>query len=341
MSIWTTKTKLKVFAVALLLLFLFSMIGFFLIMRADGNDVNFIQALYWTVITLATLGYYPPSVALTTDMGMAFTVVVVISGVAAIFVGVPSIVAPWLEDKLRRAGKAKRAPIPFGGHVIVAGFSDTARHAIQEMNKNGFACVVIDKDKTAIEELENKGIPFIVGDGSEDQTLKAANIDTALGLVVTGKDDKNIFACLTAIKLRPNLPITAVARNPETERLLYKIGVAKVVTPKSAVGRMLAKKALGRYDADLAEGKSILGNLMMKEYTLDRENAVVGKTLIGSDLGSRTGVVVIGVWRDGDLHASPPPEFSFLQDDILIALGTGPQILALENLFAGVEGVVS
>jgi len=341
MALWNTRTKIKIFGIALALLFLFSILGFVLIkQRVEGQEVSFIQALYWTIITIATVGYYPSAVALTSEIGLAFTVVVVVSGLMALFLGVPSIVAPWLEEKLRRAGKAKRAPIPTGGHVIVVGYTDTARHAVKELNMHGFACVVIDDDTSNIDELENKNIPFIIGDGSDDKDLLAANIYTAIGLVVTGRDDKNTFACLTSNKLRPDLPITAVARNPETEKLLYKIGVNKVVTPKNAVGRALAKRALGRYDAALTEGKSLLGDLEMRQYTLSSDNYIVGKNLRESELGKRTGIIVVGAWRQGDLQASPPPDFVFNPDDILVALGTAPQFLALENLFAGIEGVV-
>ncbi|MDG6220311.1 MAG: NAD-binding protein [Candidatus Thermoplasmatota archaeon] len=340
MRIWTTKTKLKIFGTTLVLLFLFSTFGFVLIKQnVEAQETSFIRAIYWVVITLATLGYYPPEVALTSEIGMAFTVVVVISGVVAIFIGVPSIVAPWLEEKLRKAGKTKRAPIPAGGHIIVEGYSDTAKSTIAELNRHGFSCVVIDDDPSSLDDLIDKGLPFIRGDGSEEKILKNANIDSALGFVVTGRDERNIFTCLTAIRMKPDMPITAMARNPETEKLLYKLGASKVVTPKNMIGRMLAKKALGRYDADLAEGKSLLGNLEIHQHTISKENKIAGKSLKDSAIGEKTGVVVVGVWQDGELQASPPKDFIVQPGDILVAMGTSQQLLLMENLFVGLEEV--
>ncbi|MCD6461261.1 MAG: hypothetical protein J7L61_00760, partial [Thermoplasmata archaeon] len=122
MKIWNVRTRVRVFGTALVLLFLFSMVGFILIKRyVEGEDVTFIQALYWTVITLATLGFYPAEIALTSEIGLAFTVGVVLSGVVAIFVGAPSVIAPWLEEKLQWAQRGRRNPLPEGGHIVVVG----------------------------------------------------------------------------------------------------------------------------------------------------------------------------------------------------------------------------
>ena len=338
MSIWSTRTRIKVFGLIFLLLFVFSVFGFAMIKHyVEGQQITMVDAFYWTVITLATLGYYPPGVGLHSAIGMVFTIVVVLSGLVTIFLVVPSIVAPWLEDRLNRMKEAKKAPIPSSVHVVVVGYGDIGKNTVEELAGNGFSFVVVCNDRAVVEELEAAGIAHIRGDGSDEAVLRSAFMENAVGLALVGKDDENIFSCLTAKKLRSDIPITALARSQETEKLLYKIGANRVVTPKNAVGSMLAKRAVGVY-ADLVEGKSLLGDLDMRQYTLDGGNHLVGRTLGGSDLGKHTGVVVLGIWRDGVLDSAPSPNLKFLDGDIIVALGLGEQFAALENLFVGVGG---
>jgi len=338
MRIWSTRTRIKVFSLSLLLIFLSSVFGFLLIKYyIEDQTVTFVESIYWTVITLATLGYYPPGLGLESHIGMAFTIIVVLSGLVTIFLGVPSIVAPWLEERLNRIKDSERIPIPTAGHVVVVGYGAIGRSTVAELTENGLPCVVIGSDREVAEELESSGIPFVHGNGSDEGTLRASFIEKAVGLALVGRDEENIFACLTARKLRSDIPITALARGRETEKLLYKIGANRVVTPKNAVGSMLAKRAVGVY-GDLVEGKGLLGDLDIRQYTLAKDNHLVGRTLGDSALGRLAGVVVLGVWRDGVLDASPPPEREFHEGDIMVALGMDSQFNALENLFVGVGG---
>ena len=339
MPIWNIRTRLGFFGFVLLSLFLFSIFGFIIIKSSvEGQDVTVIDAVYWTVITLATLGYYPPGIGLTSTTGMIFTTVIVLSGVVTIFVGVPSVVAPWLDKELSRIGRREKKAVPEGGHIIVVGYGDTAYHTLEELDKSGMSAVVVVDDQNSLDKIDDIGVASVRGEGSDEEVLSSANIHSASGIALVDRDEENIFACLTARKMNPDIPITALARSGETEKLLLKIGANRVVTPKNAIGKTLAKRAVGRYDADVDEGRSLLGDIEMRQYTLSSENMLVGKTLEDTGLGRQTGIVVLGVWRNGNLDVSPQPSLSFKEGDILVVLGVGEQFAALENLFVGVGG---
>ncbi len=339
MRLWNVKTRIRALGLSLMTLFLTGVVGFVLIKTyVEGEHVTFVEAMYWTIITLTTLGYYPPGVGLTSDIGMAFTILIVGSGVIIIFVGVPSVVAPWFEERLQRATKARKTPLPEGGHIVVVGYNPTSRYAIEELRHHGFASVVVDEDREHEQELLEKGVPFVWGDPTDEETLKKARLDTSLGLMLTGQDDVNIFAAITARKVNPEVHIVSIARDPEKEKLLYKIGVNKVVSPGSFVGRMLANRALGRYEADIIEGKKLLGGLEMRQYTLTPRSGITGKTLAESGIGEKTGILVIGVWREGELTVTPQPDFVFKEGDIVVIMGTSAQMLAFENTFGGIAG---
>jgi voltage-gated potassium channel len=68
-----------------------------------------------------------------------------------------------------------------------------------ELQNLGLLCVVIDQDQRAADYCESKGLPYIQGDATENETLRLAGIDRARGLVaVLNSDAANVFVVLSA-----------------------------------------------------------------------------------------------------------------------------------------------
>ena len=78
--------------------------------RYEGQTHSWITGLYWTLVVMSTLGC--GDITFTTDVGRAFSIVVLLSGVILLLVMLPFMFirlfyAPWLEARVRR--RAPRA----------------------------------------------------------------------------------------------------------------------------------------------------------------------------------------------------------------------------------------
>ena len=71
---------------------------------------------------------------------------------------------------------------------------------------------------------------------------------------------------------------------------------------------------------------------MLPSWRSSLEGPLVGRTLIESDLGQRTGASVIGAWSNGDFRSPPPPELVLTEHTVLVVAGSSVQLSRLKEL---------
>jgi len=86
------KAKKNVFLLVRFLFFLAAIIAlysivFHLIMVYEGRDFSWITGLYWTLTVMSTLGF--GDITFSTDLGLLFTLLVLISGVVLLLIMLP------------------------------------------------------------------------------------------------------------------------------------------------------------------------------------------------------------------------------------------------------------
>lgn len=158
-----------------------------------------VDALYMTVITLSTVGF--GEVAPLSLEGRALTIALIAAGVSSAGYRVGAIgeyvVSEQVRSMLRRQRMTKRIE-RMREHYIICGYGRVGRRVLQDLRERGQQAVLIDVDERLAEEMDEHDIG-IVGDASEDASLREAGIDRASGLVAaTGDDATNIFNTLTA-----------------------------------------------------------------------------------------------------------------------------------------------
>lgn len=98
------RVLLRYLAVLLGLIIVYSVI-FHYLMLAEGQEHSWITGLYWTLVVMSTLGF--GDITFTQDIGKAFSILVLISGVVFLLILLPFIFikfffAPWMESEARR-----------------------------------------------------------------------------------------------------------------------------------------------------------------------------------------------------------------------------------------------
>lgn len=210
----------------------------------DG-EISFVDAIYFTTITITTVGY--GDIVPVSDQAKLFESFVVTPirvFVWLIFLGTAyDFVFRNSIDRIRTA-MIRNA---LKHHTIVCGYGAGGTFAARELVAGGIkpeAIVVIDPDPERVAAATAEGFNAIQGDATHNSVLKAARIGTAAAVLVsTSQDDAAALVVLSARQLNPSVQISATARLEENEDLLIQAGADVVLNPIRMGGHMLARAA--------------------------------------------------------------------------------------------------
>ena len=272
--------------------------------QSSGEPITFADILYFTMITVTTVGY--GDIVPVTQQARLFDT----------FVVTPIRLFVWLiflgtayDFLLKRVWERWRMSViqrNLEDHVIIAGFGNSGTEAANELIRRGAApeaIVVIDADTTALRHAEALGATVMEGDATRNVALDAVRVATAKALIVAaGRDDTSILIVLTARRITPTLPISVVIRSQDNGAIAYQAGANTVINPASFAGLLLAGSThgthLAEYMADLA---ATHGRVALRERDVTPEEVGMALRDIATGLGHRIyrDDKVIGFWETG------------------------------------------
>lgn len=300
------------------------------------------DALYMTVITVATVGYgetHPLSTA-----GRVYTIALILVGLGVAGYGVSTVTAFLVEGELTGIlGKRKmeRKIKGLRDHVIVVGAGETGKHIAQELLKTATPFVVIEPDPAQVATLERLGeVLNVVGDATDSTVLQEAGVESARGLVAATPSDKdNLFVILTARELNPNLRVVSRVTAEESGHKLRKAGADAVVCSNLIGGLRMASEMIRPHvvsflDAMLRETAGT--PVRVEEVQVPPTSSWVGRTLEETRIREKVGVVVFGLREaaTGKYVFNPAPTFRLSAGDVLIGCADRDQLAALKSLVA-------
>lgn len=187
---------------------------------------SFLDALYMTVTTLATVGYgevHPLSAG-----GRVFTMGLIVTGGVLAAYALTQLAQIFFSGEWRlhwENQKRLRMLVELSNHVIVCGYGRVGRNVIEELKAEGLPFAVIDLDPDKAARAREAGALAVQGDAAHESKLKEAGIERARGLVAAARSDaENVFIVLTARSLRPDLAIVTRADVEESEPKLLRAG---------------------------------------------------------------------------------------------------------------------
>ncbi len=157
-------------------------------MAVEGWEL--LESLYMVIITLFTIGFH--EVHPLSQAGRLFTICIAVTGVGTAVYAGGQIMEIIVEGEIlgyRRKRKMQQKIKDMKNHYIICGLGRTGHQVAEEFCAARVPFVVIDRKPETAEELELRGIPYIIGDVISDDNLEAAGIRTAKGLVCTADSD--------------------------------------------------------------------------------------------------------------------------------------------------------
>ena len=87
-----------------------------------------------------------------------------------------------IKEKLKLK-KVQQEISQLENHTIVCGYGRNGKQAVDKLKHFNQPCVVIEKRKDEVADLERDGILFIEGDATKDEDLLLTGIDRARSLI--------------------------------------------------------------------------------------------------------------------------------------------------------------
>jgi Trk K+ transport system NAD-binding subunit len=313
-----------------LLAFVFSIL-FHVLMEMEGRQYSWFTGFYWTLTVMSTLGF--GDITFHSDLGRAFSMVVLISGTLFLLILFPFILIqffwmPWME-----AQAAQRAPRELSAdtrnHVILTHYDEVTAAFIERLTSHHVDyCLVVPERQEAL-RLHEMGLRVMIGDLDDPDTYRRARADQAALVATTCNDFANSHVAFTVCDESPDVPIVSTADDPASVDLLELAGCSHVLELSELMGQSLARRTLGGDAMTHLIGE--FGRLCIAEATAAR-TPIVGKTLRDSNLRGMTGLSVVGMWERGTF-AVASPDSEITASTVLVLAGTREQLFRYDELF--------
>jgi len=275
------KKKIILVAALLVLVISFGTAGYMVI-----EDWTFLDALYMTIITLASVGY--KEVHDLSPVGIIFTIVLIIGGVSTVLYALNAGAKILLEGELGQVfwrRKLEKKIRELKDHYIVCGYGRMGKIICRELHEKHMPFVVVEKMPDVLTGEEE--LLIFPGDATKDEALREVGIERAKGLIsVLPTDAENLFVVLSARVLNPNLTIVARAGEEGSEQKLLRAGADKVVSPYHIGGLRIAHTVLKPAVVDFIEFATKSGNidLQMEEVSIGESSRLVERRLMSQGL---------------------------------------------------------
>lgn len=225
------------FAVAALLLVLvYGVMGALILGEGFAPAiVTLPQALYFTVVTMSTVGY--GDILPKSDNARLFVISLIVLGLSVFLTSLTAVIGPLVQGRLSRIIEPRRKRMKRVNHFIITGAGPLAQNTVRELLQRDRSVVVIVEDEnTRFGEAE-----IVVGDATDLEVLRKAGAETADSVLALSDDDaENAFVILALRELHTDAKkIAAVSRRKNLERV-RRVQPDMILAPNVFGGEVLA-----------------------------------------------------------------------------------------------------
>ncbi|GAA1869271.1 hypothetical protein GCM10009836_57310 [Pseudonocardia ailaonensis] len=297
--------------------------------KTDGSHMTWVDAVYFTVETIGTVGYGDFSFAEQQTwlrvyaIGMMFLGVVLAAVLFSLLTQL--LVSSGIERSVgrRRIGSMR-------GHVLVVGLGAVGIGVLEGLLAAGARPLVLERDGTNrhLARARELGVPVVTGDATDAAVLASVNLDEAVAVAVMTSDDLvNIEAGLA---VRDQLgerwdSVPVVLR-------VFDRDLSEAVEEGFGFRYVRSTAALAApWFVGAALGLDVLGTFYVEHTPFMIGKLAVGAALDGlamRELSARTRVVALA-HRDGTLDYPPRRDTRFTEGDEAYVVGPYQELLTL------------
>ncbi|WP_428390532.1 potassium channel family protein [Lichenicoccus sp.] len=294
-------------------------VGFVLVVMACAITAyvergwSFGDALYFTVLTVFTVGYDEVQ-PIDTPILRGVTIALIVLGCSGTIFVTGALVQFITFNQINEIFgtlRMKNRLEDMRGHAIICGYGRIGLMLARELKAGGKRLVVLERNPARQAQALADEHVCLLGDATEEQSLRQAGIERAAVLASVLPDDAlNVFITLSARSLNTRLTIIARGEAASTERKLLQAGANRVVMPTQIGAERIAEIILfpelsDQVRASRAEASASLRQLGLEIELIitEPDAAFCGLTVSEIERQAGSGFLILSVQAPGSTQA--------------------------------------
>jgi voltage-gated potassium channel len=260
------------------------------------NDVSFSDVVYFTAVTVTTVGY--GDIVPVSDRARILDALLVTPLrliIWFIFLGTAYelVLQRWLE-----AWRMNRLKNTLSDHIIICGFGLRGQNAAREAVARGEPAeriLVLDRDDGAVVAAAAAGYIGLRGDSTREHDLADAGLARAKALLVClGHDDTSVLTVLTVRQLNAGVRVVCSVDEEENIKLIRHAGADAIVAPSMVGGYLMADSI---HSSHISE---YIDDLMRMDGHVRMHERVVHEDEIGRPMRDLSPGIAVSLHRRGE-----------------------------------------
>ena len=159
--------------------------------RPIGNPrLPFLDAVYFTVETVATVGFGDFSFSGQSGWLEAYGIFLIVAGTTLVTTIFALLTNALVSRRIAQSLGGGRIP-GMRGHVVLVGLGAVGMRVLEGLLDRGVPVVVVERAEAGgmVARARTLGVPVVLGDATHGETLDSVNLDAAAGVAIVTSDD--------------------------------------------------------------------------------------------------------------------------------------------------------
>ncbi len=291
-------------------------------------DVSFASGIWWSVVTLTTVGY--GDISPSTSEGRILAVLIMFFGIGLLGILSASLASMLISIRIRENKGMGSSKV--NNHIIICEWNHRAKAVLNELRsdpqtENVPIVLIADIDAKPIDDSSL----FFVSGVVNEESLRKANLENASTIVILGddtvettaRDAKVVLTTLTVESINPQVYSVVELAEKVNEQHCLHANADEVIVSSELNSHLIASAA-----SDHGISK-IISELLSSRYGNELYSMPVTEDMIGSNflnifiaMKTEHNTTVFGVQkgRGGEFISNPDADYLVCREDYLLVI---------------------
>lgn len=211
--------------------------------------------------------------------------------------------------------------------VLILGGGKVGRSAARSLKQKGRTVFMVDQNENMKRKIEDTPPDrYVIGDAADRNILIDAGLDeSSLVILSTNNDAVNIYLSIYCRRLKPDIRIVCRITHERNLEAIHRAGADFVLSYAPLGAENVISLIQKRNPIIMGEG--------VEFFTVELPDSLIGKTLSESEIGSKTGMIVLAIRENGEVTPNPLPDTVLPSGCTLNILGTTEQLQKFKEIF--------
>lgn len=292
------------------------------------SGVSWANALWWSIVTLTTVGYGDITPA--TFAGRIIGVIIMVFGIGMLGMFTATIASIFVEKKLKENRGMKS--FDFENHIILCEWNHRTADILKEIRSDqrmetGPIVLIANEE---MKPVDDENLYFIKGDVTEEN-LKRANLEKANTVVILGddsldanaRDAQTVLATLTVESMNPDVYTIVELVNENNVRHCKRANADEIIVGNEFSSRLISRSALD-HGISLVLSELLSSSYGNELYKIPLPPELDGKKFIEvfTEMKRRNNSTILAIQKEngGAVLSNPAPDYEIKKEDSLIVI---------------------